>query len=83
MPKSCVLYSKQEVMTRTQTKSSQWRQRREDGIIPRPAGREGNADRWSSDIINAIGEKLIELGAEYNRNHTIDILLVDAQNSIE
>lgn len=75
MKKSAPLYSKEQVMVRTQTLRSKWRLRCQQGIIPPPVGREGNADRWSSAVIDAIANKMLLLGDEYSASHTIDILL--------
>ena len=79
MTKTAPLYCKNQVITATRIKTSEWYKYRNEGIIPRPVGREGNQDRWQSTIINAISEKLLVLGDEYTRKHTIDILLDDLE----
>lgn len=78
---SPILYCKQQVIAATRIKKSHWHEYRAKGIIPPPAGREGNADRWSSGIINAIGNRMLILGDEYNSEHTIDIMLEDLKKT--
>ena len=77
MSKTPPLYCKKQVITAIRIKKSEWYKYRKEGIIPRPVGREGNEDRWQSTVINAISDKMLALGDEYTRKHTIDILLTD------
>ena len=77
MSKTPPLYCKKQVITAIRIKKSEWYKYRNEGIIPRPVGREGNEDRWQSTVINAISDKMLALGDEYTRKHTIDILLTD------
>ena len=81
MSKTPPLYGKKQVITSTRIKASEWYKYRNEGIIPRPVGREGNQDRWQSTIINAISDKMLILGDEYTRQHTIDILLDDLEET--
>jgi hypothetical protein len=78
---SPILYCKEQVISAIRIKKSEWYEYRENGIIPPTIGREGNAHRWSSTIINAIGNRMLILGKDYRSEHTINILLEDLEKT--
>lgn len=74
--KSPVLLSKNDVIARFGIKKSDWYPLRKQGIIPPPDGREGNADRWSSVLIDLIKKELDEIGKEnFTKQTIIDIFI--------
>jgi hypothetical protein len=77
MSKPAPLYGKQQVIACLGINPSQFDDFCNRGIIPAPCGREGNAYRWNSTLIQAIAVSLLAHGDDYAKEHTIDILLKD------
>ncbi len=72
---SPILYGKQEVISTTRIKKSRYYEYLENGILPPPVGREGNANRWSSAVINDVSNRMLILGDDYTSEHTLGIML--------
>ncbi len=70
-----VLYSNIEVIAALEIKKSDFNRLRQEGIIPPPIGKEGNAHRWNSKLIHAISASRKEYGEDYSHENTIDIML--------
>ena len=74
-PNPPVLYSNIEVIASLGIKKSDFNRLLQNGIIPPPIGREGNAHRWNSKLIHAISDSMKEYGDDHTHENTIDIML--------
>ena len=68
-------FAKQEVIASMGITASHFSYYSKLGIIPPPDGRDGNAHRWNSNIINAIAATRKIIGEEYSFDHTLGIML--------
>ncbi len=75
MQKIAPLFTKNEVIACLGIKACQFKDFANRGIIPMPAGREGNGHRWNSNTIKAISASLLVNGSDYTKQHTLDILM--------
>ena len=71
------LYRKSDVISCLGIKPSMFAKYIELGIIPPPAGRQGNAHLWQSSVIHAISTALSLYGDDYTKQHTVEILFKD------
>jgi hypothetical protein len=69
------LFSKTDVIACLGIKKSEFAPLLKKGIIPAPVGREGNAHRWNSRLIQAIALSMKTIGEDHTCQVTIDLML--------